>query len=134
MPLQVPSGQALLRMANAAKANGVKYVTGDAGYVKRLLYDGGGGGACSGAVAADGTVHAADLVVLSSGANTAALVDARDEAYAASSAICVIKLEPHEVDRYKNMPIVDDFEQGASLEGAGSSPLPSLPTPVPRRG
>lgn len=107
---QVPSGQALLRMANAAKANGVKYITGDSGYVKKLVYD--SSGACSGAVAADGTVHTADIVVLSSGANTATLVEAKDEAYAASSAICVIQLEPHEIEKYKNIPIVDDFEQG----------------------
>lgn len=97
-------------MANAAKANGVKYITGDAGYVKKLVYD--GTGKCSGAVAADGTVHTADVVVLSTGANTATLVAAKDEACAASSAICVIKLEPHEIKKYKNIPIIDDFEQG----------------------
>lgn len=97
-------------MANAARENGVKYITGDAGYVKKLVYE--SSGACSGVVAADGTVHTADIVVLSSGANTATLVAAKDEAYAASSAICVIQLEPHEIEKYKNIPIVDDFEQG----------------------
>lgn len=115
MPPQVPSAQALLRMANAARANGVKYITGDAGHVKKLVYE--SSGACSGAVAADGTVHTADIVVLSSGANTATLIAAQDEAYAASSAICVIELEPHEIEKYESMPIISEFEQGMFKTG-----------------
>lgn len=99
-------------MANAAKGNGVKYITGDAGYVKKLLYD--SDGTCSGAVTADSAIHTADIVVLSTGANTATLVAAKEEAYAASSAICVIQLEPHEIEKYKDIPIIDDFEQGVS--------------------
>ncbi|KAI8192175.1 L-pipecolate oxidase [Colletotrichum sp. SAR 10_75] len=106
----VPSGQALLRMANAAKAQGVKYISGEAGYVKKLLYD--SDGTCKGAIAADGSIYTADIVVLATGANTATLVDAKKEVVAQTSVICVMKLEPHEVEKYKDIPIIDDFEQG----------------------
>lgn len=40
-------------MANAARSNGVKYITGDAGYVKKLLYD--NSGTCIGAVSVGNT-------------------------------------------------------------------------------
>ncbi|KAI3555051.1 hypothetical protein CABS01_11539 [Colletotrichum abscissum] len=106
----VPSGQALLRMANAAKSQGVKYICGESGHAKKLVLD--GNGKCEGVLAADGTLHVADIVVLSTGANTATLVDAKKEVVAQTSVICVMKLEPHEIERYKDMPIIDDFEQG----------------------
>ncbi|KAH9886133.1 FAD dependent oxidoreductase [Xylariomycetidae sp. FL2044] len=104
-----PSGQALLRMANAAKSKGVKYTFGDAGYAKKLLYE--ADGTCTGVLTADGTVHRADVVILASGANTATLVEAKQEVVAQNSTIAVIKLEPHEVEKYRNIPIIDDFEQ-----------------------
>lgn len=63
---------------------------------------------------ADGTVHSADLVVLAAGANTATLVDAKTEVVAQTSVICVIKLELHEVEKYRDIPIIDNFEKGAS--------------------
>ncbi|TDZ21754.1 L-saccharopine oxidase [Colletotrichum orbiculare MAFF 240422] len=105
----VPSGQALLRLANAARVRGVEYMSGDAGHVKRLLYD--EDGTCTGAVTADGSIYQADMVVLSTGAGTAALVDAKKEVVAQTSVICVMKLEPDEVEKYQGIPIIDDFEQ-----------------------
>lgn len=104
-------------MANAARINGVKYICGDAGYVRKLIYE--ADGTCTGAVAADGTVHKADVVLLASGANTATLVElAKQEVSAYCSAIMVIQLEPHEVEKYKNIPIIDDFEQGKIMISA----------------
>ena len=97
-------------MANAARANGVKYVHGDAGYVKRLIYD--ENGTCKGVITADETNHKADKIVVASGANTATLVEASKEVVAQCSVICVIKLESHEVEKYRDIPIIDDFEQG----------------------
>ncbi|CAG9956067.1 unnamed protein product [Clonostachys rosea f. rosea IK726] len=106
----VPSGQALLRLAEAAKHNGVRYVTGDAGQIKELWYD--SRGTCKGAISADGQLHEADIVVVAAGAGLPALVEgANTDVVAQTSAICVIQLEPHEVDRYRNFPVVDDFEQ-----------------------
>lgn len=97
-------------MANAAQANGVEYVSGHAGWVRKLLYD--DNGACIGALSKDGRAHLADVVILCTGANTAELIDAKDEIVARSHCVGVIKLSAAEAERYKNLPIVDDFEQG----------------------
>lgn len=101
-------------MANEAQAKGVKYVTGDAGQIKKLCYD--KSGACTGAIAADGQLHEADIIVVAAGAGLPALVEgANTDVVAQTSAIVVIQLEPHEVEKYQNIPILDDFEQGMSI-------------------
>ncbi len=64
-------------MALAAQVNGVSYISGQAGHVKKLLYD--DSDKCIGCLSADGRAHLADIVILSTGANTAALIDAKDE-------------------------------------------------------
>ena len=106
----MPSGEALLRLADAARASGVKYIFGDAGYARRLVYD--GNHKCIGAMTADGTFHQADIVVVATGANTAALIEAHQEVEAQCSAICVIKLKPEEVAKYKDMPTLCNLEKG----------------------
>ncbi|KAG0646585.1 L-saccharopine oxidase, partial [Hyphodiscus hymeniophilus] len=105
----VPSGQALLRMATAAQEMGATYMIGDRGYVKQLLFD--ERGKCTGALSADGYVHSADIVILCTGANTAALIDAKEEIFAESHCIGVVQLTAEEAERYKDLPIIDDFEQ-----------------------
>ncbi|CAK7232851.1 hypothetical protein SCUCBS95973_008397 [Sporothrix curviconia] len=108
----VPSGQALLRMANAARAKGARYLSGDAGHVKKIVYDN-KTGACTGAVTADGTVHHADLVIVASGANTPRLLpEARLEVEAQCSVICVMQLTDEETAKFANIPIIEDFEAG----------------------
>lgn len=97
-------------MATAAQASGVNYITGDAGWVKKLLYD--DKGTCIGALGNNGQAHFADVVILCTGANTAALIEAKDEIVARSHCVGVIQLTPEEVQKYKNLPVVDDFEQG----------------------
>lgn len=51
----------LCRRVTPAQANGIKYQSGDAGYVKQLLFD--AGGTCIGALAANGQTHLADIVI-----------------------------------------------------------------------
>ena len=97
-------------MARAAEKNGVRYVCGRAGQAVKLTYD--QDGTCTGVVTADGKLHTADLVVLSAGAQIAALVEASDEVEASASAVAVIQLTPEEVEKYRDIPIQDDFEQG----------------------
>lgn len=98
-------------MANAAKRLGAKYITGNAGQIKQLWYD--SDGTCLGAVAANGQVHRADKIVIAAGAGLPALVKGSNtDVNAQTSAICVIQLQPHEVEKYRNIPIIDDFEQG----------------------
>ena len=107
-------------MAAAAGASGVQYVTGDRGWAKRLLYNDKGG--CIGVVASDGETHAADVVIICTGANTAALVEAKDEIVARSHCVGVIKLTAEEVEKYQTLPIVDDFEQGLFLSALTATP------------
>lgn len=97
-------------MAKAAEANGVKYIFGDAGHARRLVYD--ADNRCIGAICHDGSFHQADVVVVATGANTATLVEAKTEVEAQCSAICVIQLTPEEVVKYKDMPIITNVEQG----------------------
>lgn len=97
-------------MANAAQASGVQYVADNDGWVKQLLYD--AEGKCIGTMSESGKIHLADIVVLCTGANSAALIDAKDEIVARSHCVGVIKLTPNEILKYKDLPIVDDFEQG----------------------
>lgn len=97
-------------MAKAAEANGVKYICGKAGQVIKLSYS--QDGTCTGAFTADGAYHQADVIILSAGAQIAALVEAKDEVEASASAVAVIELTPEEADKYKDIPIIDDFEQG----------------------
>ena len=52
------------------------------------------------------------MVVICTGANTATLIDAKDEIIARSHCVGIIQLTPEEVIKYKDLPIVDDFEQG----------------------
>ena len=85
--------------------------------MKQLLFD--GSGKCIGALAANGQTHLADVVILCTGANTATLVDAKDEIVARSHCVGIIQLTPADVEKYKNLPIVDDFEQG------------TIPIPIP---
>ncbi|CEI68438.1 hypothetical protein FVEN_g5403 [Fusarium venenatum] len=129
----VPSGQALLRMAKAAEAMGVRYITGPSGQIKTLVYD--ENKTCKGAIAANGRYHFADKIIVSAGASLPALINgARTDVRAETSVICVIKLEPDEIEKYKDIPIIDDFEQGnvrlvtnyEDHEHAGSSILHSI--------
>lgn len=97
-------------MAIAAQQIGVKYITGDAGQIKTLLYE---DETCTGAIAANGQLHTAEKIIVAAGASLPGLIEgARTDVKAETSAICVIQLEPHEIEKYKDIPIIDDFEQG----------------------
>lgn len=102
-------------MAKAAETNGVKYVCGRSGTAVRLIYDD-KTGTCTGVLTADGSTHTADLVVLANGAQIPTLIEAKDEVEASGSAVAVIELTPEEAEKYKNIPIIDDFEQGKSFQ------------------
>jgi sarcosine oxidase/L-pipecolate oxidase len=103
--------KALTRMALAAQKAGVTYISGDAGHVQQLLFN--AEGACVGAKCADGTEHFADVVVLAAGAAAASLLDMKGQLVAKGHTVGHIQLTPEEVERYKNIPIVDHLEGGA---------------------
>lgn len=97
-------------MATAAKANGVKYICGKPGQATKLLYS--EDGTCTGVLTADGILHQADWIILAAGAQIGTLIDAKDEVEARASAVTVIQLTAEEAEKYRDIPIVDDFEQG----------------------
>lgn len=101
-------------MAREAEANGVKYVCGRSGTAVRLIYDD-KSGTCVGVLTADGLKHTADVVILANGAQIPSLIEAKNEVEASGSAVAVIELTPAEAEKYKDIPIIDDFEQGQSI-------------------
>lgn len=104
-------------MAKEARTEGVEYITGNDGYVTKLLYD--DNNTCVGALTASGKAHFADIVIVANGANIPALVDAKDESIATAGCLVVIKLTPEEIKKYKDMPIIDDMEHGMMTPSHG---------------
>lgn len=106
------AGAALRRMAEAAQRHGVRYVTGDAGFVTQLLLGGEDDRAVTGVRAADGTEYWADLVILAAGANAASLLDLKGQLVAKGHGVGHIQLTPEEATKYAGMPIVAHLERG----------------------
>ncbi|RYP40536.1 hypothetical protein DL767_001665 [Monosporascus sp. MG133] len=74
-------------MANTARTNGVRYICGADGHVKKLIND--NKGACTGVISANGRVYQADIVILTRSSKIATLVEAK-EVVAQTMVICVI--------------------------------------------
>lgn len=105
---------ALKRMADTAQKKGVKYLTGSAGHVSKLLFD--GNGRCIGARSIDSTTHLADEIVLAAGAAAASILDMKDQLVAKGHTVGHIQLNPDEVERYASMPVVDHLEGGEFIK------------------
>ncbi|KAL2845260.1 FAD dependent oxidoreductase [Aspergillus pseudoustus] len=103
------AGEALERMAKAAMEKGVEYVSGDKGYVRKLVFK---DGECTGAVTADGTTYEAELVVVATGAWTPSLIDLHGQLTAKGHSVAHIKLTPAETAHYSKLPILDNLELG----------------------
>lgn len=101
---------ALAAMAKEASKAGAEYIYGDVGYAKQLLFD--SNGSCVGARCADGSTYFADLVVLAAGAAAAGLLDMKGQLVAKGHTVGHIQLTPEEVEKYKDIPIVDHLEDG----------------------
>jgi sarcosine oxidase/L-pipecolate oxidase len=69
----VEARTALSRMASAARAKGVRYVSGEVGHVQRLIFD--AAGTCTGAPVAAGEVQSVDHMILAAGAVAGSLLD-----------------------------------------------------------
>ena len=103
----------MLRLALAAQENGVSYVHGHQGNVKKLFFDRDGN--CTGAISVTGDIYQADIVILAAGAQTGLLTNVKNELTAKAMCIATIQLTPEEVERYSSLPMVDHFEQGKWL-------------------
>ncbi|EXJ91986.1 hypothetical protein A1O3_00536 [Capronia epimyces CBS 606.96] len=120
------SGEALNRMARAAQDKGVEFISGDAGFCRRLIMsstnpkhaeeDGQreqlSQSRCTGVITHDGTTHLADVVVVAAGAWTPSLVDVQAQLTAKGHAVAHIQLSRAERQRYADMPILDNLELG----------------------
>ncbi|GJP97935.1 hypothetical protein AnigIFM59636_008308 [Aspergillus niger] len=104
------AGEALRRMAVAAQEQGVEYVSGEEGWVKRLLFD--DKKRCTGVITADGSTHVADLVVVAAGAWTPTLLDVAGQLTAKGHSVAHIQLSPAETTHYSTLPIMDNLELG----------------------
>lgn len=105
------SGKILLEMAMQSADRGVSFISGGAGHVQRILFD--GNGSCIGAQTVDGTTYLADSIVLAAGADTASLIDMEAQQCAMGHTVCCIQLLPEEIERYRDMVLVADIEEGA---------------------
>ncbi|KAL4797585.1 FAD dependent oxidoreductase [Aspergillus venezuelensis] len=106
----VNAREGIVRMAREAMRMGVKYVSGDAGYAKTLLYD--EAGACVGVRTADGTAYFAEEIIVAVGAAAGTLLDLKGQIVAKGHAVGHIQLTKEEVENYKHMPILDHLEGG----------------------
>ena len=106
----VEARTALSRMASAAQAKGVRYISGEAGHVQRLMFD--AAGTCTGALVATGEIQSADHVILAAGAAAGSLLDMGGQLVAKGHVVGHIQLTPQEATEYKDNPIVDHFEGG----------------------
>ncbi|KAK4542598.1 hypothetical protein LTR36_006646 [Oleoguttula mirabilis] len=84
-------------MADVAQAMGVRYVDGNAGFVKHLIYD--DTGKCTGVRCADGAETFADIVLVAAGAATAGLMDMTGQLVAKGHTVGHIQLTPSEVEK-----------------------------------
>ncbi|KAJ5716331.1 FAD dependent oxidoreductase [Penicillium malachiteum] len=107
----VAAGQALECMTTVAQQQGVEYISGEKGYVRKLvLHD--SSLECKGVICADGTRHDADLVIIATGAWTPSLIDLQGQLTAKGHGVAHIQLTPAETKHYGAMPILDNLELG----------------------
>ncbi|KAJ5702404.1 FAD dependent oxidoreductase [Penicillium malachiteum] len=104
------AGPGLERLGIVAQQQGVEYISGDKGYVRKLVLD--SSQECKGVICADGTCHDADLVIIATGAWTPSLIDLQGQLTAKGHGVAHIQLTPAETKHYATMPIVDNLELG----------------------
>lgn len=110
----VNAKEGIVRMAREAMKVGVKYISGGSGHVTQLLYD--EHQTCLGVKCADGTTYFAGKILLAAGAAAGSLLDLRGQIVAHGHTVGHIQLTPDEVEKYKNMPIIDHLEGGKNQQ------------------
>ncbi|PVH89836.1 putative sarcosine oxidase [Cadophora sp. DSE1049] len=102
--------KAVAALAASAMSRGVQYISGDAGHVKKLLFD--SDSKCIGVACEDGSSHFADVVILAAGAATSSILDMEGQLVAKGHSVVHVQLTREEVQHYKNIPILDNLEDG----------------------
>ncbi|EEA25439.1 sarcosine oxidase, putative [Talaromyces marneffei ATCC 18224] len=106
----VNAREGITRMARKAMNSGVKYISGDAGYVKQLLFD--ADSTCIGVRCADGSTYYGKKIVVAAGAAAGSPLDLKGQIVAKGHTVGHIQLSPEEVKKYKDIPIIDHLEGG----------------------
>jgi sarcosine oxidase / L-pipecolate oxidase len=104
------SGKIMLEMATESASRGVIFSSEDEGNVQTLLFN--QKGACIGVRVLGDMSYYADCIILAAGANSASLIDMEDKQCALGHTVCFIRLESHEVERYKYMTLIANIEEG----------------------
>lgn len=107
----VDAVDAQMAMVSACRRNGVRFISGEAGHVERLLFDE-GSSQCLGALSTDGSVHEAAIIILAAGAAAAEVLDMEGQLVAKGHSVGFLQLTPEEAEKYKNIPVFDNLEQG----------------------
>lgn len=108
--------KAVAALAVSAMSKGVQYIFGDSGYVKQLLFD--SDSKCIGAACEDGSSYFADVVILAAGAAAASILDMQGQLVAKGHSVVHIQLTPQEVEHYKDIPILDNLEDGTYMSAS----------------
>lgn len=130
------SSNAMVAVYNEAKKLGVKFMFGDDGFAKSAETINGK----SYIVTKSGLKLTADKIIVSSGANTASIVNLQNQQSATGLFVTFIKLSDSEYEKFKNCPVLFDAEMGyffppdpqtkllkIALPGSGACNLTSNP-------
>ncbi|GIJ82921.1 hypothetical protein Asppvi_001436 [Aspergillus pseudoviridinutans] len=106
--------KAMISAFNEAKRLGVKFITGSPeGNVVSLVYE---DSDVVGARTADGRVHRAHRTILSAGAGSDGLLDFKKQLRPTAWTLCHIQMDPEEVKRYRNLPVLFNIAKGFFME------------------
>lgn len=104
--------EAMTRVGDAARALGVRFVSGPSGTASRLLYNDDGDGRIVGVECVDGTVYRAGRLVLAAGAWSDTLVDMEGQLVAKCWTLAHVRVDdPEERLQLQNTPVVMDLEK-----------------------
>ncbi|MBW0523734.1 hypothetical protein O181_063449 [Austropuccinia psidii MF-1] len=104
----VDSARALEVVGQECQAAGVKFIVGPEGTVKSILKANVGNrpNQVIGVLMEDGSVLKGDKVILCAGAYTESLIDMEGQVTAVAYSTAHVALTPHEMKRYKDMPVI----------------------------
>lgn len=105
----VEADEAMLRLADKAQSLGARYITGEAGWMQKLIVS---NAKCTGVVAKNGSKYYADRIVMTTGAWTEGLLDLDAQLEAKGSMVVHYQVSPEETQKYRSIPIVNHLEKG----------------------
>ncbi|KAI5921451.1 FAD dependent oxidoreductase [Camillea tinctor] len=111
---------AILAAQQESERLGAKFVTGNEGKVVELLFSNVSNAAgqphLEGVKTADGTIHTADITILSSGANADLMFDLKSQLRPTAWTLAHIKMTAEEAALYKDLPVLFNIEKGFFME------------------